>query len=341
MSRMEMARGALPWLPIVARLALCAGAAALTVPALGDESGAGFWQVGTYDSFSAVPTKDGWSVSLYGLHSPGRGGAAVSAARLSRIGALDQTLLGDVSSTSGSVTNQLGVTPTYTFSLPALNATAAVSLTAVVGHVTGTETDTLLDVNGLPDPSPPQNFGDSATGFGDLAPQATLYWKRDFHHFMVYAAGNAPVGAYDKRRLANIGIGHGAFDGGAGYTYDDSDRHLEFSAVGGFTYNLINPATNYRSGVDFHLDAAASRSFGQLFVGPVGYFYKQITCDGGEGDEVGCFKSQVAGLGAQLGINFVVGAAQGTLNLKGYREFAAQNREAGWTARATLTISAK
>jgi hypothetical protein len=41
---------------------------------------------------------------------------------------------------------------------------------------------------------------------------------------MVYAAGDIPVGAYDPTRLANIGIGHGAIDGGGSYTYLDPDQ---------------------------------------------------------------------------------------------------------------------
>ena len=37
-------------------------------------------------------------------------------------------------------------------------------------------------------------------------------------------------------RLSNIGIGHGAIDGGGGYTYFNPQTGHEFSAVLGFTY---------------------------------------------------------------------------------------------------------
>ncbi|QGM45607.1 SphA family protein [Methylocystis heyeri] len=324
----------------LAGLALAGGAAA---PALGDESGSSFWTPGTYDSFSAIPNQPGWSVTIYGLHSTGYAGSSISAARLSRIGALDGTQLGDVTSNSGSVTNQINITPSYGFSLPALDASAALSVTGVVGHATATETDTAFGAMGAPNPIPPLSFGDSVTGGGDLSPQATLFWNRGVHNFMVYATGNAPVGAYDKKRLANLGIGHGAVDAGGGYTYSDSVSGVEFSAVAGFTYNLINPTTEYRSGVDFHLDVGASKHLTEhLFVGPVGYLYNQVSCDGGPGDEVGCFRSRVAGLGAQLGYNFPVGPAyQAAVHFKGYGEFATENRAAGWAARATLTISPK
>jgi hypothetical protein len=53
------------------------------------------------------------------------------------------------------------------------------------------------------------------------------------------------------------------------------------------------------NGVDFHLDWGGSRYLtGVLFVGPAGYFYNQLSCDGGSGDRVGCFESRVAGLAA-------------------------------------------
>ena len=77
----------------------------------------------------------------------------------------------------------------------------------------------------------------------------------------------------EQTRLANLGIGHGAADGGVGYTYLNPAKGQEFSAVAGLTYNLENLSTNYQNGVDFHLDWAASQFLSkQVFVGPVGYF---------------------------------------------------------------------
>jgi hypothetical protein len=58
-----------------------------------------------------------------------------------------------------------------------------------------------------------------------------------------------------------------------------------------------------------------------LQIGAVGYFYNQLSCDGGSGDRVGCFESRVIGIGPQLG--YIVPIShdyQGYFNLKGYRE---------------------
>jgi hypothetical protein len=60
---------------------------------------------------------------------------------------------------------------------------------------------------------------------------------------MVYVTGDAPVGDYDRARLANLGIGHGAIDAGAGYTYLNPATGDELSGVAGFTYNFKNPDT--------------------------------------------------------------------------------------------------
>jgi hypothetical protein len=140
--------------------------------------------------------------------------------------------------------------------------------------------------------------------------------------------------------LANLGIGHGAVDGGVGYTYLNPAIGREFSAVAGLTYNMKNPSTNYQNGVDFHLDWAASQFISQqVFVGPVGYFYDQLSCDSGSGDRVGCFESRVAGIGPQIGYLFPIGNMQGYLNLKGYGEFSGQDRPSGWNAWLTFAIS--
>ena len=58
---------------------------------------------------------------------------------------------------------------------------------------------------------------------------------------MTYITGDMPVGSYNRRSLANLGIGHGAIDAGGGYTYFNPQTGHEFSGVLGFTYNLHEP----------------------------------------------------------------------------------------------------
>ena len=76
-----------------------------------------------------------------------------------------------------------------------------------------------------------------------------------------------------------------------------------------------------------HFDWGASQFLSkQVMVGLVGYVYKELGCDSGSGDRVGCFQSQVVGVGPQIGFLFPVGDMQGYLNFKAYGEFAAENR---------------
>ena len=164
-----------------------------------------------------------------------------------------------------------------------------------------------------------------------------LKWNAGVHNYMTYVTGDIPVGAYQSTRLSNIGIGHGAIDAGGGYTYFNPQTGHEFSGVLGFTYNYNNTATQYQSGVDLHFDWGASQFLSkEVMVGLVGYVYKELGCDSGSGDRVGCFQSQVFGIGPQIGFLFPVGDMQGYLNFKAYGEFAAENRPAGWNTWVTF-----
>jgi hypothetical protein len=90
-----------------------------------------------------------------------------------------------------------------------------------------------------------------------------------------------------------------------------------------------------------HLDVGASQFLTkQLQVGLVGYWYNQLSCDSGTGDRVGCFESRVAGIGPQIGYIIPISKEyQGYVNLKGYKEFAAEHRPDGWNVWLTFAIS--
>jgi hypothetical protein len=305
-----------------------------------DEGGGGFWQSGTYDSFAAIPDQPGWSFSAIYNHGATHAGAAVAAAREIQIGRLDPNLRASLSANSDSVGDAITVSPSYAFATPVLGARAVVSVSSLLAHASNTLSGTLTATLGPVTLVRSDSISDSLTGFGDLTPQVALFWNKGVHNFVAYGTGNIPVGAYQSTRLSNIGLGRGAMDAGGGYTYYNEDTGYEFSAVAGLTYNLLNTSTNYQSGVDFHLDWGASKSLtDNLFIGPVGYFYNQLGCDSGSGDRVGCFQSRIAGLGAQVGYNFPVGKFQGYLNLKGYGDFAAENRASGWNLWLTFSIS--
>ena len=309
-------------------------------PSLADEGGVSFWLPGLFGSLAAVPGQPGWSFLAFNYYDSVKAGADVSRSREIQIGKFNPTVNVNLNANLKSTVDIVWLQPGYTFATPVLGGQAYVGLGTVFGHnrtsLNGTLTASLPPFSLVRSDS----ISDSVTGFGDLYPVATLKWNQGVNNFMVYATGGIPVGAYESTRLANLGIGHGAVDAGAGYTYFNPKTGHEFSAVTGLTYNFVNPSTNYQNGVDWHLDWAASQFLSQQFsVGVVGYVYKEVGCDSGSGDRLGCFQSQVVGIGPQLTYLFPVGNMQGYLNVKGYKEFAAQNRADGWNAWLTFAIS--
>jgi hypothetical protein len=319
-------------------------ALACSIPriSLADEGGVSFWLPGLYGSLSAVPqAAPGWSLSTFEYYTNVSAGGAVSASREIQIGGSTTTANLNLSAKLHAQADLEWVQPNYTLATPVFGGQLTLSLGEFVGwqsaNVTGTLTGTTL---GGPSGSRSGSINSSVTGLSDMYPSAALKWNNGVNSYMIYGTGDIPVGAYDSTRLANLGIGHGAIDGGAGYTYFDPQAGHEFSAVAGLTYNMENPTTNYQNGVDFHLDWAASQFLSkQVFIGPVGYFYDQLSCDSGSGDRVGCFESRVVGLGPQIGYLFPIGDMQGYLNLKAYGEFDGSDRPSGWNAWLTFAIS--
>ncbi len=270
-------------------------------------------------------------------HTSVKAGGDVAAARQFQIGRFTPTLTVDINARLKARADLALGNVNYVFETPVLGGQAAVGLTALYGRSSATLDAAAFATLGPFSVFRAASITDSVTGFGDLYPTASLRWNQGVHNFMIYGTGDIPVGAYNSDRLANLGIGHAAIDGGGGYTYFNPQTGHEFSAVAGLTYNWENPSTDYKNGADFHLDWGASQFLSQQFhVGLVGYFYQQVTGDSGSGNRVGPFESRVVGIGPQAGLIFPFGDMQGYLNVKGYKEFDAENRARGWNTWLTL-----
>ncbi|KJC35155.1 phenol degradation protein meta [Bradyrhizobium sp. LTSP849] len=320
---------------------LCAGLLSIAATvSRADESGTSFWLPGIFGSLAAAPGQPGWAFATVYYHTSVSAGADVARSRELQIGTLNPNLNVNLNATLKADADLALLVPSYTFATPVLGGQLAVQMAAIVGRTSAT-------VNGTLSASLPpfsllrtDSIGDSVTGFGDLYPQMSLKWNFGVNNFMTYVTGDIPVGNYSSMRLANLGLGHGAIDGGVGYTYFNPATGHEFSAVTGLTYNFTNPVTNYQSGVDWHLDWGASQFVSkQVLIGLVGYVYQQLTADSGQAAILGEFKSRVFAAGPQIGFIFPVGDMQGYLNLKGYKEFGAENRPEGWNAWLTFSLS--
>ena len=312
---------------------------------LADEGGVSFWVPGLYGSLAAVPqAAPGWSGAAIYWHDLVSAGSDVARAREFQIRGIPANATANVNANVQANLNLCFCVATYTFATPVLGAQASVSLMGVYGanstSLAGSLTGTLTTPDGTSSFSRFDSINSSLTAFGDLYPSFTLKWNAGVHNYMTYITGDIPVGAYNSSRLANIGIGHGAIDAGGGYTYFNPQTGHEFSGVLGVTYNFMNNATQYRNGADLHFDWGASQFLSkQVMVGLVGYVYKEIGCDSGSGDHVGCFQSQVFGIGPQIGFLFPVGDMQGYVNVKAYGEFGNENRPAGFNTWVTFSIS--
>ena len=329
-------------------IALAISAAVFSIPksAFADEDGTSFWIPGFFGSLAAAPLQPGWSwtTMLYNTNVSASGNAAV--AREITLGQFPGIKL--PISVTGSANVHADATigfvaPSYTFATPFLGGQATAWLLVGYGN-----NDTSLNATGtatalLPTPiSVTRSIAlqQDTNGFTDLIPMFTDRWNAGVNNYMAYLTGDIPVGIYSSSNLTNIGLGHGAIDGGVGYTYFDPKTGHEFSAVLGFTGNFENQSTGYTSGLDSHLDWGASQFLTkQLQVGLVGYFYEQLTGDDGCAPVLCPFKSRVIGVGPQIGYIFPVAGMQGYVNLKGYGEFDNDNRPDGWNVWLTFVLS--
>jgi hypothetical protein len=325
-----------------AAIALATAASIVAIPktSLADEGGVSFWLPGLFGSLAAAPQQPGWQFAAINYYTNVSASGTIAAAREVTIGKLNPTVNVNANVNLHAQADLVLLNPTYVFATPVFGGQFALGMMGIVGtnHVDldGTITAGVRDFTVTKQGS----LGDTTTGFGDLYPVASLRWNSGVNNYMVYATGDIPVGKYSSTDLANIGIGHGAVDGGVGYTYFNPKSGQEFSFVTGLTYNLTNTSTNYQNGVDWHLDWGASQFLSkQFFVGAVGYFYDQLSADSGSAPILGPIASRVIGVGPQVGFIFPAGSSQGFLGLKAYGEFDEHDRPSGWNAWVTLSFS--
>jgi hypothetical protein len=319
-------------------LALCTSAPTI---ARADEDGISFWIPGFFGSLAAAPQQPGWSYAAFNYFTDVSATGNTAVAREVTIGQFNPAINASISANVSARFDGIFFAPTYVFATPFLGGQASASLlmgygannTALNSVISGT-------VGGIPF-TRTIDLNQTTTGSADLVPQFAVRWNAGVNNYMIYLTGDIPVGLYSSRNLANIGLGHGAIDGG-GYTYFDEKTGHEFSVVTGLTGNFENTETNYTSGIDWHLDWGLSQFVTKQFqVGLVGYFYEQLTPDSGCAPIICPFESRVIGVGPQVGYLFPVGDMQGYLNLKGYGEFENNARPDGFNVWVTFVLSPK
>lgn len=177
-------------------------------------------------------------------------------------------------------------------------------------------------------------------GLLDTTVRAQLGWSEGTLFYMAYLQAVLPTGTYEPGFEPNTGLNRPALDGGAAFTWIEPESKIQVNAVAGLTYNFENTATDYQTGVEFHLEWAVGKDFGNgLTLGVVGYNYRQLTEDSGPGAVLGPFKGSVDAVG--LGLNYATQLDQTPVifSLKHYQEFNAVNRFEGSSTTATMTMA--
>jgi hypothetical protein len=171
-------------------------------------------------------------------------------------------------------------------------------------------------------------------GLGDITLRTQLGWQHGEFAHLVYLQGALPTGRYDEGFNPNIGLNRPSLDVGWAFTWTEQTSKLQFNGALGVTFNAENDDTDYKTGNEFHFEWAIGREIAQgLLIGVVGYNYRQITGDSGEGAVLGPFKGNVDAIGAGLVYTTMIDTTPFVLSMRHYEEF---NEERRWDGSMTI-----
>ena len=174
------------------------------------------------------------------------------------------------------------------------------------------------------------DFDDASTKFGDPLLNALLGWHQGNWHWTVGALLNVPIGQWDTDSITNLSFNHWGLDTTAALTWLDPAKGHEISVAAGFTFNWENPATDYRTGTEFHVEWALIQHVSKTFsIGISGYHYQQVTGDSGSGARLGPFEGRVTAIGPVMTYTFECGKIPVTTQLEWMHEFDVKNRAEG------------
>lgn len=180
---------------------------------------------------------------------------------------------------------------------------------------------------------------DDVFTIGDPVVSGMIGWEKGNFHWQTGVMVNVPIGDYQDGEISNIAFHHWGADVFAAATWIEPTTGIDISGVIGMTFNAENPATDYRTGNEFHLEWAISKQFTPQFsAGLIGYYYDQVTGDSGAGASLGDFKGKVAAIGGTIGYTFMIDKLPLSTRIKYFHEFSAENRAEGDAIFATISI---
>jgi hypothetical protein len=140
----------------------------------------------------------------------------------------------------------------------------------------------------------------------------------------------APTGSYKADRLNNTGKNFWTFTPTASVIYLSKESGIEASIFIGADFNTKNNDTEYKSGIQAHIDGTLAQHF-KLFSGVAGagisgFWYQQLTADSGDGALFGDFKAKAYGIGPVISYVRKVGEKTIVAELKWLHDFDTENR---------------
>lgn len=180
---------------------------------------------------------------------------------------------------------------TYAMQPPAAQTSPALSFTLAVPFMYFKDTVSLTPI------SPP--ITETSYNLSDITlTPINLGWNDNNFHWTVGLNIYAPTGAYSASSLVPSGYNYWTVEPVSGFTYYEPTIGSEMTIYTGYEFNTINPATEYRTGEQLHIDWILAEHFKNGFgLGIGGYFYQQITPDSGSGAFLGSFKAKEFSLG--------------------------------------------
>lgn len=180
---------------------------------------------------------------------------------------------------------------------------------------------------------------DDTFNFGDPVLNALIGWHQGNWHWTIGALLNVPIGPWDTQSISNISFHRWGLDTTAAVTWLDPTRGHEISVAAGFTFNGENPATDYKTGTEFHVEWALMQHVSKTFtLGIGGYHYQQVTGDSGAGDKIGDFQGRVTALGPVMTYTFEWRKIPITTQLEWMHEFDVANRAEGNMGMLNVTV---
>jgi len=179
---------------------------------------------------------------------------------------------------------------------------------------------------------------DDVFTLGDPVVGAMIGWQAGSFYWQTGFVVNVPIGDYQDGDISNIAFNHWGTDVYVAATWLNPGIGLDISGVVGVTFNAENPATDYRTGDEFHFEWAVVQHFNEQFdAGLIGYHYDQLTGDSGTGAS-GPFRGRATAIGGTVGWNFQAGNVPVSTRLKYFHEFDVKNRAEGDALFLTLSM---